>query len=157
MADTQFRQREQRPRPPTIDPRSLWTGGAATAVVAALVAVVGVLIVHGVFDVPVIAPGNTDGLIDYVGAVWLAVFAVVGSLLATALAHVLLLLTPRPMAFFAWIVGLVTLAFAIWPYTVRVGAAVQFANAALYLAIGIAIGMLVRFAADQAMWPNITG
>jgi hypothetical protein len=61
------------------------------------------------------------------------------------------------MAFFGWIVGLVTLAFAIWPYTVRVGAAVQFANAALYLAIGIAIGTLVTFAADQAMRPNITG
>jgi hypothetical protein len=128
----------------------LWTGGAATAVVAALVAVVGVLVVRGVFDIPVIAPGNADGVIDYVGAIWLAVFAMVGSLLATALAHVLLLLAPRPMAFFGWIVGLVTLAFGIWPYTVHVGAAVQFANAFLYLVIGIAIGTLVSFAANQA-------
>jgi hypothetical protein len=135
----------------------LWTGGAATAVVAALVAVVGVLVVRGVFDIPVIAPGNTDGVIDYVGAIWLAVFAVIGSLLATALAHVLLLLAPRPMAFFGWIVGLVTLAFVIWPYTVLVGAAVQFANAVLYLVIGIAIGTLVGFAADQAILPDITG
>jgi hypothetical protein len=135
----------------------LWTGGAATAVVAALVAVVGVLVVRGVFDIPVIAPGNTDGVIDYVGAIWLAVFAVIGSLLATALAHVLLLLAPRPMAFFGWIVGLVTSAFVIWPYTVLVGAAVQFANAVLYLVIGIAIGTLVGFAADQAMLPDITG
>jgi hypothetical protein len=135
----------------------LWTGGAATAVVAALVAVVGVLVVRGVFGIPAIAPGNTDGVIDYVGAIWLAFFAVAGSLLATALAHVLLLLAPRPMAFFGWIVGLVTLAFVIWPYTVRVGAAVQFANAVLYLVIGIAIGTLVSFAANQAMLPNTTG
>jgi len=157
MADIQSEQREQRPRPTAVDPRSLWTGGAATAVVAALVAVVGVLIVRGVFDIPVIVPGYTDGVIDYVGAIWLAAFAVVSSLLATALAHVLLLLAPRPMAYFAWIVGLVTLAFVVWPYTVRVGAAVQFANAVLYLAIGTAIGMLVSFAADQATRPRSTG
>jgi hypothetical protein len=34
----------------------LWTGGLATAVVAALVAVVGVLVARGLFDVPVLAP-----------------------------------------------------------------------------------------------------
>ena len=156
MADTQFEQRARWPRPP-VDPRSLWTGGVATAVVAALVAVVGVLIVRGVFGIPVIAPDNANGAIDYVGAVWLAVFAIVGALLATALAHVLLLLAPRPMAFFGWIVGLVTLAFVIEPYTVRVGAVVQFANAVLYLVIGIAIATLVSLAAGQAVRPNSTG
>jgi hypothetical protein len=123
----------------------------ATAAVAALAAVVGVLIVRGVFDIPVIATGNTDGSIGYVGALWLAFFAATGSLLATALAQVLLLRAPRPMAFFGWIVGLVTLAFTIWPYTVHVGPAVQFANAALYLVIGMAIGMLVSLAAGQAV------
>jgi hypothetical protein len=142
-------QLQQRPRP-TVDARSLWTGGVATAVVAALVAVVGVLIVRGVFGIPVMAPGNAG----YVGAVWLAVFAAVGGLLATALAHVLLLFAPRPMAFFGWIVGLVTLAFAIWPYTVRVGVAVHFANAVLYAVIGVAIGMLVSLAAGQAVRPR---
>lgn len=151
MADTRFEQRE---RPRAIDARSLWTGGAATAVVAALVAIVGVLVVRGVFGLPVLAPGNTDGAIDYVGAIWLTVFAVVGSLLATAAAHVLLLLAPRPMAFFGWIEGLVTVAFVIWPYTVRVGATVQFASAVLYLAIGTAIGILVTFAANQSRRPN---
>ncbi|WP_329044990.1 DUF6069 family protein [Amycolatopsis sp. NBC_01488] len=151
MTDTRFEQRQQ--QPPKIDSRSLWTGGAATAVVAALVAVVCALVVRGVFDVPVIAPGNADSVIDYVGATWLAMFAVLGSLLATAVAHVLLRLAPRPMAFFGWIEGLVTLAFVIWPYTVHVGEAVQFANAALYLAIGTAIRILVTFAAKQAVQP----
>jgi hypothetical protein len=142
-------QLQQRPRP-TIDARSLWTGGVATAVVAALVAVVGVLIVRGVCGLPVMSPGNAD----YVGAAGLAVFAAAGGLLATALAYVLLLLAPRPMAFFGWIVGLVTLAFAIWPYTVSVGVAVHFANAALYAAIGVAIGTLVSLAAGQAVRPR---
>lgn len=153
VTDTRFEQ-QQRPRPSTIDSGSLWTGGAATAVVAALVAIVGVLVVRGVFDVPVIAPGNADGVIDYVGAMWLALFAVLASLLATGLAHVLVLLAPRPMAFFGWIEGLITLAFVIWPYTVRVGGTAQFANAVLYLAIGTAIGILVNFAAGQAVRPS---
>ena len=38
---------------PKLDAGRLWTGGLATAAVAALVAVVGVLIARGVFDVPV--------------------------------------------------------------------------------------------------------
>jgi Family of unknown function (DUF6069) len=134
-----------------LDPRSLWTGGVATAVVAALVAVVGVLIVRGVFGLAIIAPGNADGTFDYVGAVWLALFAAIGGLLATGLAHLLLLLAPRPMAYFGWIVGLVTLAFVVWPYTTRVDLVTRFANSVLYLVIGIAVGTLVSLAAGQAV------
>ena len=40
----------------TVNAGRLWTGGLATAVVAALVAVVGVLFARGLFDVPVLAP-----------------------------------------------------------------------------------------------------
>jgi hypothetical protein len=39
-----------------LDPGRLWAGGTATAVVAALAAVAGVLIARGVFKVPVLAP-----------------------------------------------------------------------------------------------------
>jgi hypothetical protein len=39
-----------------VDAARLWTGGLATALVAALVAVVGVLIARGLFDVSVLAP-----------------------------------------------------------------------------------------------------
>jgi hypothetical protein len=39
-----------------LDPAKLWSGGAATAVVAALTAVVGILLARGVFGVPVLAP-----------------------------------------------------------------------------------------------------
>jgi hypothetical protein len=38
-----------------VDAARLWTGGLATAVVAALVALVGVLIARGLFDIPVLA------------------------------------------------------------------------------------------------------
>ena len=38
---------------PTVDAGRLWAGGAATALVAALIAVVGVLVARGIFDVSI--------------------------------------------------------------------------------------------------------
>lgn len=125
--------------------------------VAALVATVGVLVVRGVLSIPVIAPGNTEGAIDYVGAVWLAGFALVGGLLATAIAHVLLLFAPRPTTFLGWIIGLVTLAFAVWPFTVDVESDTRVANAVLYLVIGAAIGILLIGTANAAVRRRVTG
>lgn len=46
----------------SVDAGRLWTGGVATALVAALVAVVGVLIARGLFDVPVLAPTGEGAL-----------------------------------------------------------------------------------------------
>ena len=45
-----------------MDAARLWTGGLATAVVAALVALVGVLIARGLFDIPVLAPAGEGAL-----------------------------------------------------------------------------------------------
>jgi hypothetical protein len=45
-----------------VDAARLWTGGLATALVAALVAVVGVLIARGLFEVPVLAPTGEGAL-----------------------------------------------------------------------------------------------
>ena len=44
----------------SVDARQLWTGGAATAVVAALIALVGILVCRWLFDVPLLAP-RQDG------------------------------------------------------------------------------------------------
>nr|WP_246381910.1 DUF6069 family protein [Prauserella isguenensis] len=136
---------------PHVNAGTLWAGGAATALVAALVGVVATLVVTGVFDIPVIAPANAEGAVDYIGAVWLAGFGVVGSVLATALAHLLLLVAPRPMAFLGWIVGLVTVVFAVWPFTIAVEIEVQVASALVYVVMGIAIGSLVTGMATKAL------
>lgn len=138
------------PDRPGVDARRLWAAGAATAVVAALAAAVGVLVVRGVLGIPVIAPGNSAGAIDYVGAVWVAGFAALGSLVATGLAHVLLLYAPRPMVFLGWIVALVTAALAVWPFSVAVRTDVQVANAVLYVLIGVAVGTSLTSTASQA-------
>jgi hypothetical protein len=44
----------------TVDARQLWSGGAATAVVAALIAVAGILVCRWLFNVPILAP-RQDG------------------------------------------------------------------------------------------------
>ena len=49
---------------PKVDAGRLWTGGLATAAVAALVALVGVLIARGLFDVPLLAPTGEGTLGD---------------------------------------------------------------------------------------------
>ena len=152
-----------RPARPALDVRALWAGGLATAVVAALVAVVGVLIARGLFDIPVLAPSD-DGMFGDVSTAKLAMSAALGALVATGLIQLLIMMTPRPMAFFGWIVGLVTVATVIWPFATDAELASQVATALIYLAIGVSIGSLVSgvatravrrgYAAQQTYWPT---
>ena len=93
----------------SINAGRLWTGGVATALVGALVAVVGVLIARGLFDVPVLAP-SSEGSFGNASTFRLAGLAAGAALLATGLLHLLLVSTPRPGQFFTWIVALVTIA-----------------------------------------------
>jgi Family of unknown function (DUF6069) len=98
-----------------VDAARLWTGGLATALVAALVAVVGVLIARGLFDVPVLAPAR-EGALGNTTTARLAILAAVAALLATGLMHLLLLSTPRPFRFFTWIISLLTLVAVLAPF-----------------------------------------
>lgn len=50
------------PATPAVNAKRLWAGGAATALVAALAAVVGLLIVRGILDTPVITPERMPGI-----------------------------------------------------------------------------------------------
>jgi Family of unknown function (DUF6069) len=134
----------------SIDAGRLWMGGVATAVVAALVAVVGVLIARGLFDVAVLAPKGKGAWGDASTAM-LAGLAVGAALLATGLMHLLLLTTPRPGRFFTWIMVLATLAVVIAPLLTDEDAATRIATAAIYLAIGIAVGSLVSSVARSAV------
>lgn len=134
----------------SIDAGRLWMGGVATAVVAALVAVVGVLIARGLFDVAVLAPKGKGAWGDASTAM-LAGLAVGAALLATGLMHLLLLTTPRPGRFFIWIMVLAMLAVAIAPLLTDEDAATRIATAAIYLAIGIAVGSLVSSVARSAV------
>src|SRR4051812_27867392 len=97
-----------------IDATRLWAGGLATAVVAALIALVGVLIVRAVLRIALYAPKEAGALGDG-DTVVLCLGAAAAALAATGLVHLLLLATPRPLSYFSWIVGLLTAVAGVLP------------------------------------------
>jgi Family of unknown function (DUF6069) len=133
----------------TVNAGRLWTGGVATAVVAALVAVVGVLFARGLFDVPVLAP-TEEGTLGDASTAQLAGLAAVAALAATGLMHLLLLSTPRPWRFFAWIVSLLIVVAVLLPFTTDAELDTKVATAVINLVIGLAIGTLVPAVARSA-------
>ena len=123
--------------------------GGTKAVVAALAALVGVLVVRAAFRIALFAPRTAGVFADY-RTLRLCVIAAGAALAATGLVHLLLLSTPRPMAYFGWIVGLVTAAAAVAPFLSGGSLAVMLALAVIHLVIGLAIGSLVAGAAAGA-------
>jgi hypothetical protein len=135
------------PRPgraSTVDATRLWSGGAATMLVAALVALVALLVSTIAFDVTPVAPGWLlgDGS-DATLATRFALTAAGAALLATGLLHLMLLSTPRPIAFFDWIVALVTVAAAVTPFAVSGDLSEQAATCVIASAVGLVIVILL--------------
>jgi len=126
----------------TVDAGRLWAGGAATAVVAALIGLVGVLVSQGLLDLdmadPPLLPIGTSFAARY------AVTAAALALVATGLAHLLAVTTPRPQAFFSWIIGLGTVVGVVLPFTVDATTAGRFATAIVNLVLGVSIASLLR-------------
>jgi hypothetical protein len=140
------------PGRPTVAAGTLWAGGLATAVVAALAYAVGVVIVRVLFDIPVLAPEREGALGD--STTWqLAATAFVAALLATALMHLLLLVTPRPYSFFGWIMGLATVLVTVLPFARDAPLSSQIATAVINLVVGATITSLVRGVAARAIRP----
>lgn len=132
----------------------LWATGAATAVVAALAAVVVTLLIRGVLDVAVFAPRGA-GVWGDATTGYLAAWAVVAALVATGLLHLLLVTVARPRAFFTTIGGLVTVATMLLPFTHALDTGAQLASAAVFLVIGATITGLLS-AAVPAVAPGRT-
>src|SRR5204862_2657891 len=108
------------PARPPVDAGKLWAGGLATAAVAALVTVVGVLVARGLIGVSLLAPKG-EGVWGDASTGWYAVGAAVAALLATGVMHLLLLVTPRPLRFFGWLVTLATAAAVVAPFVTSAG------------------------------------
>jgi hypothetical protein len=140
------------PEPPVrteVNAGRLWAGGVAAAVVAALIGLVGVLVARAVFQLAILAPKQAGAFGDQ-NTTRLCVLAAVAALLATGLAHLLLVSTPSPLSYFGWIVGLLTVAAVVVPFLGTGSPAVKFAQAAIHLVIGLAIGGLVSNSAASA-------
>ena len=124
-----------------VDAGRLWAGGAATAVVAALVAFVGVLIAQEVFDLPMVEPPLLP--LGESLEVRYAVTAAALALVATGIGHLLVLTTPRPRSFFGWIAGLVTLVGVVLPFATDGTLGGRLATATLNLVLGVCVISLV--------------
>lgn len=120
----------------------LWAGGLATAVVAGLVIIVGVLLARNVFGFAVLAP-EADGHFGNAITGYYAAVAAVAALLATGLLHLLLLAAPSPQSFFSWIGGLATAVATVSPFTQSAALESQITTAAINLVAGVAIVTLL--------------
>jgi hypothetical protein len=122
----------------SVDAARLWAGGVAAAIVAAGVAVVGLLVARGVCNTPVLIP-DRDGALVNANSFKYALAAAIAALGATGLMHLLLLYAPSPRTFFTWIVGLGTAAVTVAPFGWDASIESKLAVAAINLAIGIAL------------------
>jgi Family of unknown function (DUF6069) len=125
-----------------VDARPLWSGGVATAVVAALIALVGILVARWLFNISFLSPRREGAWGDASTAGY--VFASVGcALVATALMHLLLLTTPYPRVFFGWIIGLATVVAVVFPFSTTAPLSQKIATGLVNLVLGVAIGSLI--------------
>ena len=134
----------------SIDAKQLWSGGVATALVAALIALAGILVCRWLFDIPILAP-RRDGAWGNASTAGYTLSAAAAALVATALMHLLLLASPRPRLFFGWIIGLATLIAVVYPFSTTAPMSHKVATAVINLVLGVAIGSLVSGTAARVI------
>jgi hypothetical protein len=139
-------------RPAELDMRRLWLGGVATAVVAALIVVVGVFIARGILGISVLAPAKAGDLGTSATAVY-AVFAAACALLATGILNLLLLGAPRPLAFFTWITALGDVLAVTTPFSQGAPLSSKVFTALINLMVGVAVISLLNGVARSALRP----
>ena len=136
--------------------KRLWAGGVATAVVAAGIAVVGVLIISNVFDLGIQTAERSGALVDNAMTI-IPVCAAIAALAGTALLHLLLLTTPRPATFFSALVVLALVVLLLQVFLARGSVVDHIATAVLYAAIGLAIISMLSGVSRTAVRPRTAG
>lgn len=128
----------------------LWAGGVGTAVVAALIVIVGMMLGRGILKIDVITP-HSDGAYGGDATTTYALCAAGAALLATALLHLLMVAMPRPIQFFNWITGPATAAAALVPFTVTSDLVSATSSAVINLAVGVAIVTILPSVAGASL------
>jgi len=143
------------PRPTglVLNATRLWTGGLATAAVAALVGLVGTLVIQVLFHYAPVGTATAHALTSS-NAGLICLFAAVAALAATGIAHLLIVSTPDPLSYLGWIIGLSTAAAVVLPLLGGIPMAAAVALAVINLVIGLAIGSLVIGTAIAARRPT---
>jgi len=133
-----------------VDEQMLWSGGVATAVVAGLVALVGILVCRWLFKVPILSPGKDGAWGDASTAGYVFASAAI-ALAATGMMNLLLLAAPYPRVFFAWIIGLATVVAVVFPFSTTAPLSQKVATGLVNLVLGIAIGTLIGEVSRRAV------
>jgi Family of unknown function (DUF6069) len=132
------------------DPGQFCAGAVATAIVAALIALVGILICRWTLGIPILAPAG-DGAWGNAHSGEYVFGAALVALVAAALLYLLMLGAPSPGMFFSWIMGLVTLAAVVYPFSTSAPLEQKGATAIVNLVLGIAITSLLSAVAARAV------
>ncbi|MGH3195347.1 MAG: DUF6069 family protein [Streptosporangiaceae bacterium] len=125
-----------------VDGRTLWSGGVATAIVAGLIALVGILICRWLFKIPILSP-RQDGAWGDASTAGYVFASAACALAATGLMHLLLLSTPRPRMFFGFIMALATVVAVVFPFSSTAPWSQKAATGGVNLVIGVAIWSLI--------------
>lgn len=132
------------------DSAQFWAGGVATAVVAALIALVGILICRRTLGIPILAPAG-DGAWGNAHTGEYVLLAALIAIVAAGVLYLLALGTPQPGMFFDWIMGLATLAAVVYPFSTGASLDQKAATAVVNLVLGIAITSLLTGVAARAV------
>jgi Family of unknown function (DUF6069) len=124
-----------------VDARLLWRGAIAVVLVAVGTALVGLLVIRDLLDLHVLRRADGGELVQ-ASTAWYLVVAAVAALVATGLLHLLLVTTPQPFRFFAWIGALAVIAVTLIPFSFDASRSSQIATAALHLVVGTVIVVL---------------
>ena len=141
-----------RPVGPSVDAGRYWAGVVATALVAALVGLVGVVIVDQIIKIELVVK-DLFGT-DSVSAAYV-VGGVLAAVVAGALLQLLVLTTPRPRAFFGWIMFLALVVAALIPLTWTDSTKSALTSGALNLVVGIAIWTLLSSVLTRTLRPGV--
>jgi hypothetical protein len=130
---------------PRLDQVRYWVGASITAVLAALVSLIALIVAQGIVNVPMVLGSHS------VHAGIYAVSAAGIALLAAALYDGMLHVAPRPLTYYSWLGAIVTALAALLPFTDHAaGLHAQIALAVTNFAVGAAITLLVPVAASNA-------
>lgn len=133
-----------------LDSAQFCAGAVATAVVAALIALVGILICRWTLHIPILAPAG-DGAWGNAHTAEYVIASAAAAIVAGGLLYLLVLAAPQPRLFFGWILGLATLAAVVYPFSTSAPLDQKIATAVVNLVLGIAITSLLTAVAERAV------
>jgi hypothetical protein len=133
------------PQRTSIDQVRFWVGACLAALVAAGVALIGLLLIRGVLQIPILV--TTSHPVDAGAYVVLTAVLVIG---ASALYNLMLHVAPHPTTYYGALAAVGIALAALLPFTIPVALISQAALAGLNFVVGLVIAFLVPVAAVAA-------